>query len=663
MPAPMSGMLRRRRLDGRMKKNDGKNKVRPGKRSVRTERSSGPAAEEVPGGSGILYRDMVEKINDVIFVVDGKGVVTYVSPAVTKILGYAPQDLVGRTYADLIHEEDRPDVVKSFVDVLAGNLYPSEFRIRSKSGEMRWVRTSSHPIVVRRRAAGICGVLTDMTLHRCADQLLRDSEERYRALVEEQVEAVCRWLPDTTLTYVNESYCRYFGKSREELIGYQWISLVPEETRESTRQFYRKLAMNPARALNEHKVIATDGSVRWQEWIDTPILDAEGRLIEFQSVGRDTTERKNTEKNVRDSEIFWRTLVENSPTSFARIGKDGKFVFVNRQFCEWSGMKHEDVIGCGPERLAPFLSPEVFACMVKSVQETIEHKARRECELHYILQDGRELWIAQISYPWFDADGCLLGVEVLGYDITLRKQAEAEISRHQKELETSEKELRQFASKILSVREEEKRKLSAVLHHEAGSLVVGMSAQLVSLEDAVKSNNGGDALSVISEMRSSLRDVAKSLKSVAIELRPPDLELLGLTDALKAHLSRLTSRSKVKVSLVSEVEDELVPPGVGLVIFRVAQEALNNVLLHAQANNVNISMKSADGRIRLRLRDDGRGFDPQEVSYTGPVRIGLRAMREMVTSRGGTFLLKSARQEGCEIVVSCPLVDTPDVSL
>ena len=132
-----------------------------------------------------------------------------------------------------------------------------------------------------------------------AEEALQESEARYRAMVENQVEAVCRWLPDTTLTYVNEGYCRSFGRRREELLGHKFISLLPESARDAFMARVDSLVANPRVIATKHQAIAADGSIRWQEWSRCPIFDEQGRLVEFQSVGRDITERKQAEDKLR----------------------------------------------------------------------------------------------------------------------------------------------------------------------------------------------------------------------------------------------------------------------------------------------------------------------------------------------------------------------------
>jgi PAS domain S-box-containing protein len=125
------------------------------------------------------------------------------------------------------------------------------------------------------------------------------SEERYRAIVEDQTELICRFLPDGTLTFVNEAYCRYFGKPREELIGYSFSPLVAEEDKALVVAAFNSLDKSNQVVTYEHRVVLPDGSLRWQQWTDRLVFFESGKILEYASVGRDITERKKAEDELR----------------------------------------------------------------------------------------------------------------------------------------------------------------------------------------------------------------------------------------------------------------------------------------------------------------------------------------------------------------------------
>jgi diguanylate cyclase (GGDEF)-like protein/PAS domain S-box-containing protein len=131
-----------------------------------------------------------------------------------------------------------------------------------------------------------------------ATRALRESEARYRAIVEDQTELICRFLPDGTLTFVNEAYCRYFGRKREELIGSSFMPLIPEQDREFIEEQFTSLSLDNPVVTYERRVILPNGQIRWQRWTDRAIFDQQGRFIEFQAVGHDITEQVEAEEQL-----------------------------------------------------------------------------------------------------------------------------------------------------------------------------------------------------------------------------------------------------------------------------------------------------------------------------------------------------------------------------
>ena len=138
--------------------------------------------------------------------------------------------------------------------------------------------------------------------HDHAEEALRQNRARYRAMVMGQVDAVCRWLPDTTLSFVNESFCKFYGEELNNLLGKKWLSLFTSMDRDQIAVHFNSLVEHPRVVRYEYLLTGAGGAKRWQEWVDFPITDGRGEVVEFQSVGRDITERKKTEARLRDSE-------------------------------------------------------------------------------------------------------------------------------------------------------------------------------------------------------------------------------------------------------------------------------------------------------------------------------------------------------------------------
>jgi PAS domain S-box-containing protein len=151
---------------------------------------------------------------------------------------------------------------------------------------------------------------------------LRESEKRYRSVVESQTELICRWRPDGTLTFVNDAYCRSFGLSRKELIGHSFLTLIPQDERERVRQHIATLNGDNPVTTFENRVIARGGKTRWQRWANHVILDAKGRVNEIQSVGNDVTEQHHAEQELQKYRTHLEELVAERTTELRAVNKE-----------------------------------------------------------------------------------------------------------------------------------------------------------------------------------------------------------------------------------------------------------------------------------------------------------------------------------------------------
>jgi len=184
--------------------------------------------EEALRESEEKYRYLVEEINDVIYALDNKGVVTYISPAIVNFMGYSPSEIIGRPFTEFIYEEDLPRMKKRFNEVLSGDLGPSAYRVLNKSGEIRWILASSKPAVMKNKVIGLQGVLTDITERKCAEKRLRESEAKYRELADSIADVFFAMDKELRYTYWNKASEKLTGISAKDAIGKSLLEIFPD---------------------------------------------------------------------------------------------------------------------------------------------------------------------------------------------------------------------------------------------------------------------------------------------------------------------------------------------------------------------------------------------------------------------------------------------------
>lgn len=236
---------------------------------------------------------------------------TYVTSEIKPILGYEVDEFIRITeeeFAQRVLPEDLPELERhqrSLLLLLDGEVLEIDYRFLSRNHDWRWLK--SRQTVFSRDAQGtpveIIGVIQDVTASKLAEQALRKSEARYRAIVEDhQTEMICRFLPNATLTFVNEAYCRYYGLERGQLIGSSFLAPVLEEDQELVRTQLAGLSASFPVVTFQQQVHLPGGETRWQEWVGRAILDQQNDFIEYQAVGRDITDRKRMEEQIKTAQ-------------------------------------------------------------------------------------------------------------------------------------------------------------------------------------------------------------------------------------------------------------------------------------------------------------------------------------------------------------------------
>jgi PAS domain S-box-containing protein len=356
----------------------------------------------------------------------------YMSPAVERISGYSPEEILSmplESVVSMIHPDDVDTVKRVIRETMTSDksAYLLEYRFRHKDGQYRWL---SDLFTVVRDEQGcplyFVGSVRDITERKQAEKELHESEERYRAVIESQIDLISRYLPDTTLTFVNDAYCQFYGKTREELIGHSYLPMVAPEFHELVKKETENLAKAPRPLVGDYLNYRHDGKECWIQWVVQCILGEDGRVVELQAVGRDITERKQAEEELRKSEGRFRTLVETMKVGLSTIDENGVITYVNDQLCSMLGCSMDEMVG---HPNFDFLDEEnrqtlecLFAKRKKGEQDPAPY------ELTWLRKDGQKVHTIMSPTPFFDRgehhESCYTGAYAIITDITKLKQAD-----------------------------------------------------------------------------------------------------------------------------------------------------------------------------------------------------------------------------------------------
>ncbi len=293
--------------------------------------------------------------------------------------------------------------------------------------------------ILKLRSGEIVAIYEDVTEYKRAEEALRESESRYRSVVEDQTEFICRFAPDGTLTFVNDAYCRYFGLKREECIGKRHSVVLPPDDLSLMKKHIRSLTLENPVATIRHRIIMPSGEVRWQRWSDRAIFDESGTAEEYQSVGRDITDVVNAEESLKENEGRLNAIIRGSPIPQFIIDRNHRVIKWNEALEKYSGIKAEEVIGTDQHWKAFYQQerPCMADLLVDEKLEKIPLWYSGKCARSKLINDAYEatdffpklgktgIWLHFTAAPIRDLNGAIIGAIETLEDITERKMAEA----------------------------------------------------------------------------------------------------------------------------------------------------------------------------------------------------------------------------------------------
>ena len=458
---------------------------------------------------------------------------------------------------------------------------------------------------------------------------LTESEVRYRYLVENAPDLVWSIGADARITFLSEAVERLTGFRPEELIGQHFGALVHASSREVAEFDWTSTMEAPSQEVRgrlnlQHR----DGSPVPAEFIAVATLDAVGKFAGANGAVRDMRERDRLERELRASEDRYRTLASSSPDLVFATDREGHYTFLSDRAQTMLGWDLEAALGRPfVEFVAPGFEAEAAASHAAVLAEpTSVHSTR----IDFLDGSGRPVQL-DINVVGKVEDGEVVGINGVARDVSERTRLERELRRQAGELAAGE----------------ERAHLARELHDSVTQALFSMTLVSRSIELLLATDP--DAARVhLAQLRELQREALAEMRALIFELRPGNLQADGLVRALKTHSAALQGRLGLPVVVESDV-DERLPLAGEEALYRIAQEALHNVVKHAGARQVRVEIRRHDGGVRLRVTDDGKGFDPTTVPDG---HLGLAGMRARAERVGATFACESRVGTGTSVEVT-----------
>jgi len=349
------------------------------------------------------------------------------------ITGFKSKEIIGSDWFKIFFKPDIYDEMdKVWRDAWGAKSHSYVNPIRAKNGDEKfisWQTTGMYDDADGTNHLMLC-IGEDITKRKQMEVALRESEEKYRLLIENQTDLVVKVDVEGKFQFISPSYCEMFGKTQEELLDKKFMPLVHKDDQEITAKAMEALYHPPYTAFVEQRAMTKDGW-RWLAWMDTAVLDENKNVVAIIGVGRDINDRKRAEKALKKKQDDMRGILDASLETIVLIDRQGMVITANRTTCERLKTKKEDFIG---HCIYDFFSPEVA------------EKRRRKWEEVFVsgnpvtFEDSREeLFFEQSAYPVFGDGDRVEKVAVFARDTTERKQAEKKLRESEEKLARSKK--------------------------------------------------------------------------------------------------------------------------------------------------------------------------------------------------------------------------------
>jgi PAS domain S-box-containing protein len=596
------------------------------------------------------FRIVIERIQLLGLMLDLEGKITFANDYLLKLTDWTREEIIGKDWLDLfIPNHIKNKIKRIFAELKTSPDFPPayEYEILTKEGKLLVISWSN---MVHYNQEGIpvsiTGIGENITERIKAQKALVKNEKRYRSIIEDQTQAIVRYKPDGTLTFVNDSFFTLENKKKEEFLGRNIFSLVDPSDLNRVKHKIESLDKENPVETDEHRIVLGDGKYRWHRWTDRVIFDENGNISEYQSEGIDITDRKLAEDALLESEKKFRTIVEASPDAVITSDLVCKISYASFRASEILGYnKAEELVGIS---LYDLVAPEDRE-KVKSKMEKLPERGTIR-DLLYVLnrKDGARFYGEISSSVITNKEGLPESYILIIKDVSDRKSAENAIKAYQQNL-------RSMASELNFAEEKERRKIAVDLHDDLGQTLAMTRIKL----SALKSENlAPHVMEHLLEMEKHVTHAIKSSRSLTYELSPPVLYEFGLAAAVNWKLEQITSEHKIATNI--EVTHELpkLREDLLILLFRAVGELLNNIVKHARAKKIAVVFNMDGKCLNILVSDDGRGFgDTKLGKLEGEASgIGLFSLRERLEYFDGTLTIDSDEKKGSKVYITLPVI-------
>ena len=475
------------------------------------------------------------------------------------------------------------------------------------------------------------------------------SREDVLDLLERNVRDYALFMLDPTGVVIswNNGAQRIKGYTAQEIIGKHFSTFYPAEDLATGKpELELDLARADGRVEDEGWRVRKDGSRFWANVVITALYDEKGRLRGFAKITRDMTDRRRVEEELRSSEERFRLLVQDvSDYAIFMLDATGHVISWNAGAQRIKGYDTSEIVG---KHFSVFYPREDLAAgRPEHNLETALREGRVEDEGWRVRKDGSRFWANVVITALYDEQRRLRGFAKVTRDMTESREAERILN-----------DRRRLLAHLVQAQEAERRRIAWELQEESLHELAAIAARRTQLTAELPEQYAAP----LTELGEYANEIIERLRLLAVRLRPPGIERESLADALTEYFAEQATNSGLKFTVDDRLQSEP-SQETFITIFRICQEALSNVIKHARAGKVEITLSSRADGVLTQVTDDGIGTRVPEDLHPGPEHFGVVEMRERAETVGGWWMMSPAPERGTQIEFWIPNLKQKPIKL
>ncbi len=592
----------------------------------------------------MFYRNLISESLDCIILTNEEGIVDFATSSISAILGFVPDEIIGRKVFDFVHPDDQLLASSTFLDEVQMNPRVKfiSIRLQNKHNQYTWCLVRGHNMLNNQHVGKMVIYFSDDSLRKAAEDALVEKEKKLRmqaTILNNVTDLIVTTDMNRVVTSWNKVIERLSGITEEEAVGRRFREVIDADYFPFTHDQVAEIVFKEGIWKGEVSFTGSNKEKKYLLHTISLLRNEQGDAIGLLGVGKDITERKKAEASLQKSELFYRNLISKSLDGIIMTNAEGVITYSGPSVTQVSGFKPEDLLG---RNIFEFVHPDDKGEAFEAFKSEVSGESTsRYLEFRILNVEGHWVWMSLRAHNLLN-DPVFKSLVIYFSDITEQRK----LSQQLIDQEIQKQKL--LTEATITGQEKERQQIGKELHDNINQHLTTARLYL----EVANEKATGEIQELIRLSLKNIGGMIKEIRTLSQSLVPPTLGDIGLVESIQELCDSLKRAHTFSIDFVSRhFEESAITEIMKLMLFRIIQEQVNNIIRHSHATEVHIKLQSDAESVILSIQDNGTGFD-QEKTRKG---MGLNNIASRAALMGGRADIKAGPGEGCILTIELPI--------